>query len=374
MDLIGSSLGAAVVGAAATILALSLLVQVLQELWKFLFSTRSALYVRVLQEYLGPLGKRLAEPGVLSDFLVRGPFQFRQLRATGNLEPLATPQLVEGLERTAAPWVREALRRLRLEVSLQAAGETKPSPDWKRFVTELTTADAGGKGASDAHDVATFLAEYNLGGKKMPARMNASTALIAFRERFLPHVVDAEKHANRLREMFDCQYKRRNQLITFVLGFLVAFALNQPTQRIVTRAQAMSPEEATALADNVLQLYERTQAADTTRDTTAARPPLPQLDSTLSRLVGTLDSLARRGTAPDAANAALPIPGITEFFKKETKKIWYLLGCLLTAVLVSFGAPFWNDLVGALANKNRSAPRPRPTAEPAPAVETSDAA
>ncbi|MGH7539638.1 MAG: hypothetical protein ACRELC_01440, partial [Gemmatimonadota bacterium] len=27
----------------------------------------------------------------------------------------------------------------------------------------------------------------------------------------------------------------------------------------------------------------------------------------------------------------------------------YLLGCVLTAILITFGAPFWHDLVGTLS-------------------------
>jgi hypothetical protein len=34
----------------------------------------------------------------------------------------------------------------------------------------------------------------------------------------------------------------------------------------------------------------------------------------------------------------------------------YLVGCLVTGLLISFGAPFWNDLLGALGGKARPAP------------------
>jgi hypothetical protein len=375
MDLvIGSSLMSVVLAVAATVLALSLLVQVLQELWKFLFSTRSACYTRVLQDFLGPWAKRMTEPGVLPEFVMRGPFQFRRQRPTGNLEPLATPQLVEGLERTAAPWLRRALRALRLEAELQPAGPEAPSPEWKRFVSEVTQSEGSGPGGGDARDVATFLAQHNLGAdKKMPAKIAAQRALLAFRERFFPHVRDAEQHAGRLREMFDCQYRRRNQLITFVLGFTVAFVCDQPIQHVINRARAMSPEEASALAANVLQMYEATQAARDTAaargDTAAAAPELPQLESALSGLVQTLDSLARRDR-PDAAPTSLL--GFSAFGSASWPgRAWYVLGSLLTAVLLSFGAPFWNDLVGALSNRNRGAPRPRAPAEAAPAAAAS---
>ncbi len=34
----------------------------------------------------------------------------------------------------------------------------------------------------------------------------------------------------------------------------------------------------------------------------------------------------------------------------------YLLGCLLTALLIGFGAPFWNDLTGAVLRVYKGPP------------------
>jgi hypothetical protein len=364
MDIIGSSLGSAVVGVAATVLALSLLVQVLQELWKFLFSTRASCYTRVLRDFLGPWADALTRRGVMPEFLTRGPFQFSRLSPTGQLEPLATPELVEGLERVAAPWLHRALRALRLESDLQPNGAAAPSPEWKRFVSDVTSVQVGGPGTTEALDVQAFLAEHQLGsGKKAPAKVDAARALRAFRERFFQHVLDAEHHAGRLRVMFDAQYRRRNQLITFVLGFVVAFGCNQPIQRIIARAGAMTPEQVTALANNVTQMYQA--ASDTTATATRG---LPQLDTTLTQLVAALDTLARR-ERDSTRVARMPLAGFEVFGTTNLGgRIWFLLGCLLTAVLVSFGAPFWNDLVGALANKNRGAPPRAPATTPPPAA------
>lgn len=367
--LLGSSLTTVVVGMAATLLALALLVQVLQEMWKYLFKTRASVYSRVLTDFLGPVAQRMMEPGVLPEFTARGPFQFLRLRPEGMLLPLGKDDLVVCLERVSTPWYRRALRALRAEVDVQQGTPRSASPVWLGFMRELVGAAEGGPGAQSRLDLIGCFRELGADAAKPPDPFDAARALQVFRERFMPHVLDAQRRFGRLGELFDYQYKRRNTALTFAFGAVIAFLLGFPAQEVYRRAAAMSPEQAMALATSAQALYR--QMAETT--TTTARLPAagarpaatpPANDTTMRRLQGQLDTLLvllnRRATSQTGGLDSLSV-GYAKFraIPDWKGRFLYAFGCLVTALLISFGAPFWNDLLGALSMKNRPAPAPR---------------
>ena len=117
---LGSSLIQIVLGMVAMFLALSVGIQVLQEMWKYLFSTKAGVYSRVLGDWLGAWARELLESPALADLQVRGPFQVRRIKPTGKLLPLTREDLIDGLERTATLWRQRGLEALRLEVKVQA--------------------------------------------------------------------------------------------------------------------------------------------------------------------------------------------------------------------------------------------------------------
>jgi hypothetical protein len=366
MDLFSSPLLSIVLGLAAVLLGLSLLVQVVQEIWKYLTSSRARCYTKVLEDFLGPWATRMTRPGILPEFQARGPFQFRRLGPTGVLLPLGKDDLVEGLERTAAPWHRRTLRALRTEVELQGGTPGDASSEWRRFLDDLEIADSGEVAPGDLKDVKAFLAEEALGSADAPpSTVDAPRALTAFRVRFMPQVVDAERHFRRLRELFDYRWRRRNLRQTFVFGFLVAFFAVQPVQELYDRARDMTPEDAVVLAERMTELYSQQQQV-LGLDTATVR------DTTLVTRERLEEALRQTVSAYREANvgAAAQFNGVAVFFDRPGfwSKVLYVVGCLLTAVLVSFGAPFWNDLVGTLL---RFKQRPASGASPSPASQPS---
>jgi len=347
MVALASTLPGVVLGLGAAILAISLFVQVVQEIWKFLTSSRARCYTRVLEDFLGPWAVRMLRPGVLPELQARGPFQLRRLAPAGLLLPLAREDLVEGLERTAAPWLRRGLRVLKVEAALQAGKPAAPSAEWLRFARELSRTDSGGPGAGDAAELTRFLAEAELGtAEHLPKELDAARAHGTFRERFFAHVADAERHFGRLEQLFEYQWRRRNLRQTFVFGLLFAFFAAQPVQDIYRHASALSPEEAAAMAERVMGLYQA-QAQDTT-----VGPTPEQLREALAQSLEAIEA-AKVGPAGE-------INGIAVFRSRPGPwgKASYLFGCVITAVLVSFGAPFWNDLLGAILRLRRPAGPP----------------
>lgn len=351
--LVGTPLASVILGIAATLLALSLLVQVLQELWKYLFSTQAGVYTRVLEDVLGPVARQLTRSGSLPELQARGPFQFRRMKPSGDLLPMRRADLVEGLERTASPWVRRALGVLRLETDLQQGSAAPPSAEWSRFVQEVLETESGGPYDQDRRDLQRFIKDNDLPGAGARA-LDAVRALRLLQERFFQHVRDADQHFDRLQELFEFQYRRRNLALTFLFGFAVAFACAQPLQTIVDRARSMSPEQVTALADRALELHEAL-APDSASDSVPSRP---KLDSALTAILRTIDP--PRDSTAQATDTSLTylIGGVRLFWDKSgADRTRYLFGCVLTAVLLSFGAPFWNDLVKMLAGRSRALAR-----------------
>jgi hypothetical protein len=361
----GTSVSSVVIGAAAMLLALALLVQVVQEMWKQLLSTRAGVYTKVLEDFLGPVARQLSQPGVLTDLKSRGPFQFLRLRPQGKLLPLGQADLIEGLEQTTAAWLQRALRALRAEVAVQNGTPTRATEAWLRFMRELLDTAPEGPGDSDRTDLVQFFGELGVSAVgEPPEPFDAARALEGLRERFMPYALDAERHFGRLEELFDFQYRRRNLLLSFVFGLVAAFLLGYPIQAIVNRASAMSPEQTVALASSVLALSERVAAVESDSGRTAPASPA-RSDSALRVLHQTLDSLLSvlgRPSGPPGADGQSASPswryGLAQFARarQRNEEVVYLLGCVVTGLLISFGAPFWNDLLGALTGRARGTP------------------
>ena len=136
-----SALFSILIALAATFLGLSVLVQVIQEIYKHLTSSKSRAFNQVLRDFLGPWIAQLYRPGVIPDLVVRGPFQFFRRRPGGRLLPLSKDDLIKALERTAPDWHRQALKYLRMKVKLQGDREKAPSPSWNTFLKGLALAE-----------------------------------------------------------------------------------------------------------------------------------------------------------------------------------------------------------------------------------------
>ena len=93
MNFLDNSLLTILLTLAATFLGLSIVVQVVQELYKYLRSSKGRAYQIALQDFLGPLAHELLRPGVLPDIRVRGPMQLKRVRSKGMILPLKTGRI-----------------------------------------------------------------------------------------------------------------------------------------------------------------------------------------------------------------------------------------------------------------------------------------
>lgn len=346
-----------ILAVAVVFLALSLLVQVIQELYKYLTSSRARSYKNTLVDFLGPHAQQLFQPGVMPDLQVRGPFQFLRRRPTGRLQPMDRDDLVHALERTAAPWVHGALNALRFEVGIQNGTPGSPSPMMQQFLKELANAEPGAEGYATAVALREFFQQWRFTDDN--ERVDARRLLEALRQRFMPAVVRADQSFSQLVKNFDQAYRRRNLRQTFVIGFLLAFVTQLPLDRIIRNAQSVPLEQSLQAAAELRAIYE-SQAGDTTA------PRDPRVLDSLANAINA--ALARTGTdlGTKLEWSSLGTELGAGLFNSEHLSLGFLIGCLLSAVLISFGAPVWNDITGALLRFYKGRVPEQPEESPAP--------
>lgn len=381
---IGGTLVTVLLGLAGMLLGLSVVVQVMQECWKYLFNTKADAYQRALIAFLGPFAQRLLQPGVLPDLQVNGPFQLWRSRPQGRLLPMEKDTLVGALERTSAPWVLRTLEALRLEDTLAPGDEAKCfSPAFKSLVDQLSMVGRAAPGYAVAVEVLRFLETWGVTKQEgegetrkvicVDTPIDASKLVTAFREQFLPHITEAEKNFPQLALNFDYIYRRRNTVLTFVFALIVTIIVDVPVSTLYDRARAMTPEQAVALAEASRQAYDSltaitSQPPDTTaRDSAKAKSDQERAERLKAISVGVLDKLdSLAGVKPSEALRSMEVKPLLAELSKRLKDLWrdgwtamlnYLLGCLATALLISFGAPFWNDIAGSLLRLQKSPPR-----------------
>jgi len=354
--LIGTSLTSTLLGLVGILLGLSILVQVIQECWKYLFSTKAAAYQRALFAFLGPWARELVRPGVVPDLQVNGPLQKWRRRPRGRLQPMDQPTLVAALERTPAPWIRRVLQALRAEAELQNGRAEILSPAFSALLEQLRATGKDSPGYSSALEVLRFLGTWSSGDAD-PSRapVDAGKVVTAFRQQFLPQITEVERSFTQLDRNFDYLYRRRNTALTFLFAISVVVALDVPIATLYRQAKGMTPEQAVTLAESARSIYDSLNRLP--------RPSVPatrQADSVraeeyhqLSRDI--LESLRQSASVGPGGTVE------TDFISARLSKLrrqmkdgglrWvagYLLGSLVTALLISFGAPFWNDVAGAV--------------------------
>jgi len=353
MGLQTSALFVMMLALSASLLGISLLVQVMQELYKFLTSSKSRAFRLALTDFAGPWVRQLYGRRGLPELQVRGPMQLWRSRPKGRLLPLARPQLTRAMEETAPPWIQRTLQVLKLENQLASPTSTDWSPNWRAFVSELNAAAVGSPGYSTAQDVISFLSTWGVtarspGGLLLQSYHPPQELLVAFRQKFLLHIERVGEQYDQFLSNFEHAYRRRNLRQSFLFGLLITLAFNLPVQRLWQDARALSPEQAMDLAERAQALYEKAQAGST--------KSAEVTKETMKRA----EEIMKSAVVPSELSSYGPV-----VFQLPAKglgaSLRYLLGSLLTAILVSFGAPFWNDAVGALARLQK---KPEPAAAP----------
>jgi len=330
----GSPLLSTLLALAATFLALSIVVQIVQEFYKYITKSKSRAYENALMDFLGPWASQLFRPGVLFNLQARGPFQFKRLSPRGALLPMDRDDLMRALERTCSPWVKRATDAIQMECQLQQDGSVGASTNWKRFLGELGKVEKAEAGYWDAHEVAILLADWGHDWKKSAAAdesgrigdlivadggnetrnggFDASELRVAFRRRFMPHIDKAAADFPQFERNSSYAYQRRNLRQTFILAFLLALAFDLPFDKLYAKASVVTPETAVAMAEQ----------------------------ATIGAFG--LDYLVNWSDVSQIWNDGL------------FAVLRHLFSCLVTALLLSFGAPFWNDLTSSLLQFQRS--------------------
>jgi hypothetical protein len=316
-----STLLSTLLALAVAFLAFSVAVQIFQELWKFLTSSKSRAYLLALEDYLGPwTNDFLRQCGESS---LRGPFQLFRFKPGKNILPMSREGIAAGLEKLAPAWVRRTLEAIRTEISFQGFSPQPPSPLWKSFCGDL----AGGGPAAD--DVREFLEEW---GKKFDARQMYT----AFRRRFYRDTDAVLERFPSFEQNFEYAYKRRNLRQTFTIALLFAFFFNLPFDVIYRKASAVPPDEAASLAEKAISLYDR-----------SARDSIGVFERT--QLLADATQIVAGPLKPEFVDYLVDLQALKNLWARGIGTfLRYILGLLITALLVSFGAPFWNDLLSVL--------------------------
>lgn len=191
--------------------------------------------------------------------------------------------------------------------------------------------------------------------------MNAAKLLTAFRSEFLSHIDDVDAQFNQFTQNFDHAYKRRNTRHSFIIGLTIALIFNLPFQRIYERASSMSQDDAIALAERTLALYERYDSSAVNQGDDLV--DIADLDSTIARSLNdfreTLELIRREQADTTNGTSATITSGNYLIAEVRASPLWqwnwawegiplYFLGCLVTALLTSFGAPFWKDITSLI--------------------------
>lgn len=359
MNLLNNSLLTVLLTLAATFLGLSVLVQVIQELYKYLRSSKLRAYLNALQDFLGPVTFELMRPGVLSDIRVRGPFQLRRIRPKGMILPLKQEELIMALEKTAPLWIQRTLNQLKLEVKLQSDKSTVLSNSFKEFLAELGKVEEGTTGYWNALEITDFFKKSGDNWKQESIRTNekgkpvgkllppkkeidAKQLLLTFSKRFLPHVEDAAARFSQFENNFEYTYARANRRLTFFIGMLIAFCLNLPIDELYKKAKETDPATAISLAESTIKYYtQKTQL-----DSSATSDSLVQENLRLAKEI--LNTIIIKETKKQKVDYIINRDFVEKLYQNEWFFLRYLFGCVVTAIFITFGAPFWNDIASAL--------------------------
>jgi hypothetical protein len=132
----------------------------------------------------------------------------------------------------------------------------------------------------------------------------------------------------------------------------------------------MAPEQAVALAESARGVYDsltKLAAADTGVLRIADSVRASEYLKLNREILGRLQEVAGIGPGATISPPAAPTLGqqLKAFWDRIWGRgcgagLWYLFGCLVTALMISFGAPFWNDVAGAVLRFQRNPSKQEP--------------
>jgi hypothetical protein len=447
IPIVGFSLDA-LIALAAMFLGLSVAVQVAQEIWKYLLSSKSRLYQKLLRDFLGDRIDEAGTQKLLKEIRSRGAFQWFSPQTPSRLMPLSEQQLVRVLIRLAGEEVRKGIEVLEAEARSQdgtPAPATLPFREWVRSLW------AGGQDNPCSAEMFEQLVSWKVvkppaapapGGVaesegspssgsdlEFPEPFDAAAILEHMTRTFVPDVSRVRAEYPQFETNFQYSNQRQNLRQTVVLGLAIALLWNLPLDALWRHANALSPEEVIELSQAAMNLEAEWEAkrAESGSESTPPQPPPsapgqdaggsagptsgPETGSTTEEPTGTTGETKAKAAAGDGSEAkpeqeirdllgdlrkavsvslfepgaraeaepreALGDKGDTSGEEDsiattaapfgsgwdridalwdagdEKRLLGHLLYCLLTALFVAFGAPFWHRLGEALLSFRR---------------------
>ncbi|WP_310559701.1 hypothetical protein [Flavobacterium sp.] len=131
-------------------------------------------------------------------------------------------------------------------------------------------------------------------------------------------------------------YKKQTQRITLLVAFIVALSFNVDTIGIVKNLSA-NPKLATAVVEMADKYLKASKASEVV--------PAKEADEQIRASMATAQKLVASNSDIQNANAVLGL-GWNDIKSEEI--FFSVLGCMLTALAISLGAPFWFDLLSKL--------------------------
>jgi hypothetical protein len=264
------------------------------------------------------------------------------------------------------------MQQIEQEKAGKASGSN--SPTWASFLKRLGDTDKGAVGYGTAREIVELLKDFGhavekqvdkVGEISAPDTLDIARLEVAARRKFLPHVEKAKADFPLIERNMEYAYRRRNMRQTFVIALVVALVMSYPVQRLYDSASALTDEQAVAMTQQALDIFEKEAELDSTStaaDSLRVERKLKALNEMGNILLGRLgvtdstDAGVTDSTGTERSADLIQAPILTKAFwdKKPFEWLCYLLGCFITAVLLSFGAPFWNDVAKSVLNLKKS--------------------
>lgn len=310
----------------------------MQEAYKYLSNNKSRAFSNALEDYLGSLFSVVMRSSIIEQSRERGPFQIFRFRPKQRTLPLSQQEFDQALESTLPNWKKLVLQALTHEVSLQNGVPSLMSPDWMAFYNDLPKNEL----FKSNPQILARMNKFICGWQAMDSQtsvVDASKMLKSFLSSFNQDTTKISENYTSFLRTFDFQYKRRNMRLSFVIALLLTLTCNLPLQKLYFAASRM--------------------------DTSASYQMLNRFAETNKLLLGDANSTKTQSSEPDEMKVAIEsMSGLFDytyppklFHENAANLPAYLLGCLMTSLLISYGAPLLNSLAD-MALKSKMNPQP----------------
>jgi len=158
-----------------------------------------------------------------------------------------------------------------------------------------------------------------------------------------------EQWYNNIMERTTGWYKRQAQSLTLIIGLLLAVIFNVDTIEIVHKLSndKVSTEKLTEMAATFMQTH---QVDRVSHDTLPADTLINRFQTLMNQDAKNTTMLLGLGWKNPPRIFPLTLHRIAKAYVKITHHPRRILGWFITAIAISFGAPFWFDLLGKFIN------------------------